>query len=82
MYFLQNSFAAMVEISEFCEPKPFTLGEEASIDELRRLCRSHSDIHFQLDNYFLTKFLRFCDWNPPRAFESILTFYALKVKIY
>lgn len=68
----------MPEFPELCEPKPFTVDEECAIEELKRLFVSRSDIEFQRDNYFLTKFLRFCDWNPQKAFEVIVTFYVLK----
>lgn len=68
----------MSEFNELCEPKPFTVEEEGAIDELKRLFANRSDIEFQRDNYFLTKFLRFCDWNPQKAFEMIVTLYELK----
>lgn len=68
----------MPEFPEVCEPKPFTADEECAIEELKRLFGSRPDIEFQRDNYFLTKFLRFCDWNPQKAFEVIVSFYVLK----
>lgn len=68
----------MSEFLELCEPKPFTSDEECAIEELKRLFSTRSDIEFQRDNYFLTKFLRFCDWTPQKAFETIVTFYELK----
>lgn len=68
----------MSEFPELCEPKPFTVEEEAAIEELKRLFANRADIEFQRDNYFLTKFLRFCDWNPQQAFQMIVKFYELK----
>lgn len=68
----------MSEFPELCEPKPFTAEEEHAIEELKRLYGNRPNIEFQRDSYFLTKFLRFCDWNPQKAFEMIVTFYELK----
>lgn len=69
---------AMHEFPKMCEPRPFSVDEECALDELRRLFATRSDIEFQSDNYFLTKFLRFCDWNPQRAFASCVNYYEMK----
>lgn len=68
----------MSEFPELCELKPFTTEEECAIEELKRLFGNRLDIEFQHDKYFLTKFLRFCDWNPKKAFQTIVTLYELK----
>lgn len=69
------------DVSGFEEPKPFTESEQKAIDDLRELCSQHSNIHFQLDNYFLTKFLRFRNWNVKDALDGIVNMYTLKVSI-
>lgn len=68
----------MPEFPELCEPKSFTVDEQAAIDELKCLFATRNDISFQRDDYFLTKFLRFCDWNAEKAFIYIVNFYELK----
>lgn len=78
---IKNGTENVVKMSEFpetCEPTPFTPEEERAIDELIRLFPKRPDIEFQRDNYFLTKFLRFCDWDPQKAFGMIITLYELK----
>lgn len=69
------------EVNAFKEPKPFTKSEQQAIDGLKELCSQPSNIHFQLDNYFLTKFLRFRNWDAKDAFDAIVHFYTLKVSI-
>lgn len=71
----------MMELRDLVEPNPFTPAEQRAIDDLKMLCNQYPHIHFQKDNYFLTKFLRFCDWNAQKACEAILHFYTLKVRI-
>lgn len=68
----------MPEFLELCEPRPFTVDEQEAIDGVKRLFATRKDILFQSDDYFLTKFLRFCDWNPEKAFACIVGFYELK----
>lgn len=68
----------MPEFLELREPEPFTPEERAHIDDLKRLFATRSDISFQVDEYFLTKFLRFCDWNAEKAFASVVNYYELK----
>lgn len=70
-----------LDVTGFEEPKPFTESEQQAIDDLKELCSQHSNIHFQLDNYFLTKFLRFRNWNAKDAFYAIVNYYTLKVNI-
>lgn len=70
----------IIELSYLEEPKPFTAKEQQAIDDLKILCDQHSHIHFQTDNYFLTKFLRCHNWNAENAFTAILHFYDLKVR--
>lgn len=69
----------MLEFRELEEPKPFTAAEQEALDDLKLLCCEHLHIDFQTDNYFLTKFLRFCDWSPQAAYEAIVNNYELKV---
>lgn len=69
----------MLEFRELEEPKPFTGAEQEALDDLKLLCSEHLHIDFQTDNYFLTKFLRFCDWSPQTAYEAIINNYELKV---
>lgn len=71
----------MFELPELVEPKPFTPDEENAIAELRELCKSCTSINIQTDNFFLTKYLRFADWNPAEAFQAICRHYELKVGI-
>lgn len=61
------------------EPKPFTASEQNAIDELRDMCSDHPKIHFQTDNFFLTKYLRHSDWNVKAAYNAILNNYEMKV---
>lgn len=70
-----------LDVAGFEEPKPFTEIEQQAIADLRELCSQNSTIHFQLDNYFLTKFLRSRNWNAKDAFDAIINFYTLKVSI-
>lgn len=69
----------MPEYRELEEPKPFTDAEQKAIDDLKLLFNKNTDINFQPDNFFLTKFLRYRDWNAPAAYESIVKYYELKV---
>lgn len=69
----------MLEYYEQAEPTPFTDTEQQAIDDLKILCSKNTKIHFQTDNYFLTKFLRVCDWNAKAAYDAIVYFYELKV---
>lgn len=68
----------MPEFPELREPKAFTPEERAHIDDLKRLFTTRNDISFQTDEYFLTKFLRLCDWNAEKAFASAINYYELK----
>lgn len=69
----------MFDIPELCEPRPFTHEEENIIAELRELCKAYPSIRFQTDNFFLTKYLRYTDWNSRKAFEAMCRYYELKV---
>lgn len=69
----------MFDIPELCETEPFTCEEENAIAELKQLCKAYPSIRFQTENYFLTKYLRYADWNPRKAFEAIRRHYELKV---
>lgn len=68
----------MPRFPEFCEPEPLTVAEQSAIDELKQLFGTRSDILFQEDNYFLTKFLRFHGWNAEKAFAAIISYYEMK----
>lgn len=67
------------EFRELEEPRPFTEAEQKAIDDLKLLFKQNTKINFQTDNYFLTKFLRYRDWNVEAAYKSIVTYYELKV---
>lgn len=69
----------MFEYRELEEPQPFTDAEQKAIDDLKQLFNENTDINFQTDNFFLTKFLRYRDWNAQAAYESIVKYYELKV---
>lgn len=69
-----------IEIRGPEEPKPFTTIEQKAIDDLKLLCNQQAKIRIQMDNYFLTKFLRYTDWNAEMAYKAILNFYELKVR--
>lgn len=70
----------MLEFHEIEEPKPFTVAEQEAIDDLKLMCCDHAHINIQTDDYFLTKFLRFCDWSVQAAYEAILKNYELRVR--
>lgn len=69
----------MGEFCEFKEPKPFDASEQQAIDQLKQMFKQNTDINFQTDNYFLTKFLRYRDWDVQAAYESIKNYYKIKV---
>lgn len=69
----------MHEFPELEEPLPFTATEQKAIDDLKLLFKQNSEINFQTDQYFLTKFLRYRDWNAEQAYKSIVNYYELKV---
>lgn len=55
---------------EFEEPRTFTDAQQ----------KRNTGIRFQTDNYFLTKFLRYRDWNVEAAYKSIVSYYQLELK--
>ena len=69
----------MHDFRELKEPRPFTEAEQKAIDELKLMFEQNTEINFQTDNYFLTKFLRYRDWNVGAAYKSIVSYYELKV---
>lgn len=69
----------MNDFRELKEPRTFTGTEQRAIDDLKLLFKQNTKIHFQTDNYFLTKYLRYRDWNVQAAYESIQNFYKIKV---
>lgn len=69
----------MPRFCEFEEPRPFTDAQQNAIDDLRSMFKRDTEIRFQTDNYFLTKFLRYRDWNVEAAYKSIVKYYQLKV---
>lgn len=72
-------------MNDFCElkePLPFNADEQQAIDELKQLFKQNIKINFQTDNYFLTKFLRYRDWNVQAAYESIQNYYKIKVRFF
>lgn len=71
----------MFDFPELEEPRPFTEIEQQAIDDLKLLFKQNTKINFQTDNYFLTKFLRYRDWNVETAYKSIVHHYELKVII-
>lgn len=70
----------MHEFRELEEPRPFTDAEQQAIDDLKLLFKQNTKINFQTDNYFLTRFLRYRDWNVSAAYKAIVTYYELKVE--
>lgn len=71
----------MDEFHELNEPRPFNAAEQQAIDHLKQMFKQNTDINFQTDNYFLTKFLRYRDWNVQIAYESIKNYYKIKVRL-
>lgn len=70
----------MFDLNELEEPRPFTESEQQAIDDLKfKFQQNDGTINFQTDNYFLTKFLRYRDWNVEAAYKSIVLHYELKV---
>lgn len=69
----------LCDFPELKEPRPFNAAEQRAIDELKQKFQQNTKINFQTDNYFLTKFLRYRDWDVETAYESIKTFYKIKV---
>lgn len=63
----------------FKEPRPFNAAEQQAIDQLKQMFKPTTNIHFQTDNYFLTRFLRYRDWDVQAAYESIKNYYKIKV---
>lgn len=70
----------MDEFRELTEPRPFNAAEQQAIDHLKQMFKQNTDINFQTDNYFLTRFLRYRDWNVQAAYESIKNYYKIKVR--
>lgn len=70
----------MDKFGEFKEPRPFSADEEQAIDHLKQMFKQTTDINFQTDNYFLTRFLRYRDWEVQAAYESIKNYYKIKVR--
>lgn len=69
----------MLDFHELEEPTPFTVAEQEAIDDLKLMCQEHLHIDFQTDDYFLTKFLRYCDWSVQAAYEAIVKSYEMRV---
>lgn len=69
----------MNEFYELHEPRPFNADERQALDQLKRMFEQNTEINFQTDNFFLTRFLRYRDWNVQAAYESIKNYYKLKV---
>lgn len=69
----------MFDFRDLEEPQPFTETEQRAIDDLKLMFKQNTEINFQTDNYFLTKFLRYRDWNVAATYKSIVTYYELKV---
>lgn len=69
----------MNNFREFEEPRPLTEAEQQAIDDLKLMFEQNVKINFQTDNYFLTKYLRYRDWNVQDAYESIRNYYKIKV---
>lgn len=72
----------MLDFPDLQEPRPFTDAEQKAIDDLKEMFQKKPEINFQTDNYFLTKFLRYRDWNAQAAYDSIVHYYKLKVKLF
>lgn len=66
-------------VGDVSEPYPLTESEKCALDEIRKLMLDYPKIRFQMDQYFLTKYLRAADWNPQKAFEQMRRIYKLKV---
>lgn len=75
----QKKVTKMNDFRELKEPRPFNADEQRAIDELKQIFKQNIKINFQTDNYFLTKFLRYRDWNVQAAYESIQSYYKIKV---
>lgn len=71
----------MNDFRELKEPRPLNAAELQAIDDLKSSFKQNMKINFQTDNYFLTKYLRYRDWNVQAAYESIQNYYKIKVKI-
>lgn len=69
----------MNDFRELREPRMLTAVEQRAIEDLKLLFKQNTKISFQTDNYFLTKYLRYRDWNVQAAYESIQNFYKIKV---
>lgn len=69
----------MNDFRELEEPRPLTEAEQQAIDDLKLMFEQNVKINFQTDNYFLTKYLRYRDWNVQDAYESIRNYYKIKV---
>lgn len=69
----------MDEFCELKEPWPLNAAEQQAIDELKQMFQQNTEIDFQTDQYFLTKFLRYRDWNVEATYESIKNYYKIKV---
>lgn len=70
----------MDTFSDFKEPRPFNADEQQAIDHLKQMFKQTTDINFQTDNHFLTRFLRYRDWDAQAAYESIKNYYKIKVR--
>lgn len=71
----------MDEFCELKEPRPFNAAEQQAIDQLKQMFQQNTEIIFQTDNYFLTKFLRCRDWNVQATYEAIKHYYKIKVRL-
>lgn len=63
------------------ESKPLSDVEIQAIDDIKKLMANYTIIHFQLDQNFLTKYLRASDWCVQKAFDLMKRIYKLKVRI-
>lgn len=63
------------------ESKPLTDVELQAIVDIKKLMANYTNIHFQMDQNFLTKYLRAADWCVQKAFDLMKRIYKLKVRI-
>lgn len=66
-------------MEDLLEAKSLGEAERSAIDNIKELMANCSNIKFQEDQYFLTKYLRASNWCAETAFERIRRVYKLKV---
>lgn len=69
----------MDQMKDTGEENPLTELEIAAINDIKKLMADYRKIHFQTDQYFLTKYLRAADWCAEKAFNRMRRIYKLKV---